>query len=61
MPINIYDEKSAGAESYRQLAKEVICRGLSEEEIKKLNLKDKIIKEETEKKKSKGLFRRKAK
>ena len=28
MPINIYDVKSAGAESYRQLAKEVICRGL---------------------------------
>ena len=61
MPINLYDEKSAGAESYRQLAKEVICRGLSEEEIKKLNLKDKIVKEEAEKKKMRGFFRKKGK
>lgn len=61
MPINLYDEKSAGAESYRQLAKEVICRGLSEEEIEKLNLKDKIVKEDTEKKKTRGFFRRKGK
>lgn len=27
MPINIYDAKSAGAESYRLLAEEVINRG----------------------------------
>ena len=31
MPINIYDTKSAGAESYRLLAEEVANRGLEEE------------------------------
>lgn len=29
MPINLYDTKSAGAESYRNLAKEVVKRGIS--------------------------------
>ena len=27
LPINLYDSKSSGAESYRQLADEVISRG----------------------------------
>ncbi len=31
MPINLYDTKSAGAESYRLLAEEVINRGLEED------------------------------
>ncbi len=31
MPINLYDTRSAGAESYRLLAEEVINRGLEEE------------------------------
>jgi chromosome partitioning protein len=30
LPINIYDSKSAGAESYRMLAQEVIDRDLGE-------------------------------
>ena len=30
MPINLYDAKSAGAESYRLLAEEVINRGVEE-------------------------------
>jgi chromosome partitioning protein len=31
LPINIYDPKSAGAESYRMLAEEVMNRGKEEE------------------------------
>ena len=31
LPINLYDTKSAGAESYRLLAEEVANRGLEEE------------------------------
>ena len=32
MPINLYDSKSAGAESYRLLAEEVANFGMEEEE-----------------------------
>lgn len=43
LPINLYDSKSAGAESYRLLAEEVIHRGEDEWQVKKVWEEDLII------------------
>lgn len=62
MPITIYDPKSAGAENYRLLAKEVMNYGKSPEEIQAEELEEKQRKKGKKKKgKEKSKFGRKDK